>query len=280
MIEIKNHFLVPKSGVPGITADESPNHSGTFSNELPDTIVIHYTAGNSLASSVSWLKNPQAKASAHTVVGKTGDIVQLVPFNIKAWHAGRSHWKGRSGMNHYSIGIEIDNAGLLEKRADGYYTHFSKRIDNSQVVLARHKNGTEEQAWEAFTEKQIEAVELICLSIKEQYPIIDIVGHDDISPGRKIDPGPAFPLESLRNRVLFGRKDDQQDDQITEPETSAGVVSADYLNIRQQAAPDSPLVSDPLPKGTKLRILENDNGWLHVKVDMEGWVSQRWVKKI
>jgi N-acetylmuramoyl-L-alanine amidase len=175
MIEIKNHFFVPKSGVPGITADESPNHSGTFSNELPDTIVIHYTAGNSLASSVSWLKNPQAKASAHTVVGKTGDIVQLVPFNIKAWHAGRSHWKGRSGMNHYSIGIEIDNAGLLEKRADGYYTHFSKRIDNSQVVLARHKNGTEEQAWEAFTEKQIEAVELICLSIKEQYPSIDIV---------------------------------------------------------------------------------------------------------
>jgi N-acetylmuramoyl-L-alanine amidase len=171
MIDIKDHILKTGSHSSHITFDQSPNHSGIFAEGLPDTVVIHYTAGSSLESSVSWLKTPQAKASAHIVVGKSGNIVQLVPFNTKAWHAGSSKWKGRSGMNHFSIGIEIDNGGLLEKRADGFYTHFGKRIDNSQVVLAPHKNGGSEQAWEAYTEKQIETVEKICLSLKSNYPI-------------------------------------------------------------------------------------------------------------
>lgn len=280
-MKIKNHVLETGSDGYAITFDETTNHSGLFPEELPDTIVIHYTAGRSPESSVSWLKNPQAKASAHLVIGKTAGIVQLVPFNVKAWHAGKSQWKGRSGLNNFSIGIELDNAGLLEKRADGFYTHFGKHIDNSQVILAPHKNGGGEQAWEAFTDRQIEMTEQICLVLKEHYPIVDIVGHDDISPGRKVDPGPAFPLKSLKDKVLWGRKDDENDEGV-DPEfltQTVGVTSADYLNIRSRPTSRSSLVSEPLPKGTKLRILESQDGWLRIKVDMEGWVSSRWVKK-
>lgn len=279
-MEIKNHILKAASKSNAITFDESPNHSGKFAEELPDTIVIHYTAGGSLESSVSWLKNPRAKASAHVVIGKSGEIVQLIPFNVKAWHAGKSQWKGRSGLNHYSIGIEIDNAGLLEKRADGYYTHFGKRIDNSQVVLATHKNNDTEQAWEAFTEKQIETVELLCLMLKEHYPIDEIVGHDDISPGRKTDPGPAFPLNSLKEKVSRGRNDDDDQEDTDAPATEAGVVSADYLNIRSKPNTSASTLSEPLPRGTKLKIMETQNGWLRVKVDLEGWVYGDWIKKV
>ncbi|PWD99992.1 N-acetylmuramoyl-L-alanine amidase [Marinilabilia rubra] len=279
-MEISDHKLKCKNGDFSVSYEDSPNCSGPFTNELPDTIVVHYTAGSSLSSSVNWLTNPQAKASAHLVIGKSGEIVQLVPFNIKAWHAGRSNWKGRQGLNHYSIGIELDNAGMLEKRADGFYTCFGKRIDNSQVVLAPHKNGKEEKAWEAFTEKQIEAVEKICLIMRKKYPITEIVGHDDIAPKRKTDPGPAFPLNSLRDKVLMGRADNDGEDDIQDTTVSAGLVSADYLNIRSEPDGQSPLVSDPLPKGTRLKIKEEKSGWLRVNVILEGWVSKNWVNKV
>ncbi len=274
-MKIENHILKATGPGPEIQFDQSPNQSGAFADGLPDTIVIHYTAGSSVNSSATWLKNPQSGASAHVIVGKSGDILQLVPFNIIAWHAGVSQWKNRQGLNKYSIGIEIDNAGVLEKRGDGYYTHFGKHIDNSQVVLARHKNHADEQAWEAFTEKQLETVENLCLTLKNNYPIKNILGHDDIAPGRKTDPGPAFPLKSLRDKIIVGRKNDRDEDEKENLQT--GVITADYLNIRTQPSGSASLASDPLPKGTKLHILERKEGWLKVNVDIQGWVSENWV---
>ncbi len=270
-MKISTHKLQSSSGY-NITFDESPNHSGKFASELPDTIVIHYTAGSSLESSAKWLKNPQASASAHLIIGKSGDIIQLVPFNKIAWHAGVSNWNGRSGLNKYSIGIEIDNAGVLEKRAEGYYTYFGKRIDDSQVVLATHKNSITEQAWEAYNEKQLELVEEICLLLKEKYNITEIVGHDDIAPKRKQDPGPAFPLEKLRQKILFGRKEDEE-------VFTKGTVTANRLNIRKEPSTKADKVASPLLKGTDIKILEHKGDWLYVSTEIKGWVSKKWVEK-
>ncbi|MEM9685410.1 MAG: N-acetylmuramoyl-L-alanine amidase [Bacteroidota bacterium] len=206
MITIENHKLVSTSGDLDISYETTPNHSGAFQSGLPDTIIVHYTAGSSLESSVNWLKNPKAKVSAHLVVGKSGAVVQLVPFNTIAWHAGNSEWNGRTGLNSYSIGIEMDNAGLLEKQADGYYTYFGKRIPEDQVMLATHKHSSEEAPWEVYTEAQLAVVSDICIALKEDYNIVELLGHDDIAPERKLDPGPAFPLQQLRGKVLLGRK--------------------------------------------------------------------------
>ena len=201
MLTLEDHKLVDPENKRRISFRETPNHSGAFTGDLPDTIVIHYTAGASLESSVNWLTDPKAKASAHLVVGKSGDIVQLAPFNIKTWHAGKSSWKGRNSLNNYSIGIELDNAGILEKREDGYYSAFNKKIDSTNVVLARHRLDTVEKAWEAFTEIQIDVVTEACLILKDAYDIREIVGHDDIAPSRKRDPGPAFPMQELKSRL-------------------------------------------------------------------------------
>lgn len=268
-MKINNHKLLSTSGNT-ITFDESPNHSGKFAEGLPDTIVIHYTAGSSLESSATWLKNPQASASAHIIVGKSGNIIQLVPFNKIAWHAGISQWNGRSGLNKYSIGIEIDNAGILEKRAEGYYTYFGKRIDDSEVVLATHKNAHQEQAWEAFNEQQIERVEELCLLLKEKYNITEIVGHDDVAPIRKQDPGPAFPLEKLRQKILFGRKEG-------EGIFKKGIVTANKLNIRTEPTTKADKVTSPLPKGTEVTILQEKEDWVYVSTGIMGWVHKKWV---
>lgn len=275
-MKIKKHKLTASSGDKKVSFKETPNKSGVLAEGLPDTIVIHYTAGASLKSSANWLVNPQAKVSTHLIVGKTGDIIQLADFNIKTWHAGKSAWKGRTNLNSYSIGIEIDNAGQLTKRAEGYYTHFNTKIDDNNVVLAKHKLDTEEKAWEAYTAEQTTAVENICLLLKETYNIKEIVGHDDIAPDRKRDPGPAFPLQQLKDKILLGREDEEND--TPEPILAKGITTADYLNIRTKPSGDSPTVTDPLPKGTKVKITKTQGDWSYVKVQTEGWVSKKWIK--
>ena len=95
-----------------IEIGDSPNQGGPI---VPEYLVIHYTAGRSGASSARHFLDPEAKASAHIVLDRSGKIWQLVPFRRKAWHAGISAWAGRHGLNGFSIGIEIDNAGKLTK---------------------------------------------------------------------------------------------------------------------------------------------------------------------
>jgi N-acetylmuramoyl-L-alanine amidase len=279
-MKIEQHQLVAGSNDFDITIDNTPNVSREFSFGLPDTIIIHYTGGASLSSSVSWLKNPAAKASAHLVVGKKGEVVQLAPFNIKTWHAGESTWKNRSWLNNYSIGIEIDNAGALEQRVDGYYTNYGKKITDKNVVLASHKHQDVVRGWEAYTDKQLDAVQAICIELIAEYPIIEILGHEDISPGRKIDPGPAFPLKGLRDKVLLGRSDHPVSESTIANNIGFGIVTADYLNIRTNPSLDSLKVTNPLAKGTKVVLQETVGNWSRVRVDIEGWVNKDWLKII
>lgn len=279
MITIQNHKLTDPEGNSKISFQETPNVSGPFSSGLPDTIVIHYTAGSSLNSSASWLCNPNAKASAHLVVGKSGEVIQLAPFNIKTWHAGRSSWKGRDGLNQFSISIEIDNAGVLFRSPDGYFTSFNKKVASENVVLAKHKLDDMEKGWEAYTTAQIEVVEQICLALRQGYPITEIVGHEDIAPSRKRDPGPAFPMLSLQSKILIGRDEDLPD----APEEiliGDAIVRADNLNVRISPESGALLVSNPLRKDTKVKVEKTEGGWSYIKADIQGWVSTRWLKSI
>ena len=104
---IVNHRLVG-GGVIHIVCEKNRRGLGE-----PDMIILHYTGGTSAMSSAKFLARPDVKASAHVVIGRDGQVIQLVPFNIEAWHAGKSSYGGRSELNHYSIGIELDTLGQL-----------------------------------------------------------------------------------------------------------------------------------------------------------------------
>jgi N-acetyl-anhydromuramyl-L-alanine amidase AmpD len=137
----------------------SPNHGGIIT---PEIIVIHYTGDNSLSGAISWLCSPQSKVSAHLIVGKDGVVWQLLPLNTLGWHAGVSSYDGRTGVNSFSIGIE--NVGIGDNWPD------AQILVNKQLVEA----------------------------IKKNYNIKGVVGHEDVAPGRKSDPGPNYPW----NKVL------------------------------------------------------------------------------
>ena len=191
---------------------ESPNQGGPFAPELPDTIVIHYTAGANAESAIYTLCDRKRKVSAHLVVGRDGAVTQLLPFNIVGWHAGRSLWRERTSLNQYSIGIEIDNAGQLSERDGRYESWFGQTYPASEVVRDAHRNqslpGAHPQIrqpvsfWHRYTEVQFEVVETICAALIAAYGIYHILGHEEIAPDRKVDPGPAFPLDEMRARLL------------------------------------------------------------------------------
>ena len=197
-MKIRKHRLVGDR----IHHAESPNQGGPFGPGAPDTIVLHYTATASAEAAVQVLSDPAREVSAHVVVGRDGQIVQLVAFDTVAWHAGRSVWAGREGLNRYSLGIEVDNAGQLDERDGRFLSWLGREYPPAEVMRAVHRNQTAPSHWHRFTEPQLREVEELCAGLIEAYSIRQILGHEEIAPDRKVDPGPAFPLDGLRARLL------------------------------------------------------------------------------
>lgn len=159
-------------------------------------LVIHFTSGATAKSSIDFWKSPAAKgASAHIIIDRDGTIYQCRPFNRTCGHAGASKWKGFSGLNSCSIGIELANAG------DDI--NLAKKWSNLSIVSAKHKNGGVIQGWEAYPDEQISACIEVSKTIVSRYNLDDVIGHDDIAPDRKNDPGPAFPMKRLREFCGF-----------------------------------------------------------------------------
>jgi N-acetylmuramoyl-L-alanine amidase len=277
-MKIVNHRLFNDDDTP-IRYRESPNRGGKIANIR--YLVMHYTAGPSAEHSVNWLVNSTAKASAHLVIGRDGSITQLVPFDTVAWHAGQSEWQGVVGLNNSSIGIELDNAGSLEKAGNGWRAWFGTVYPPEQVIEAIHKNETNIRAWHLYTPEQLYVALEVSALLVNTYKLLDVLGHDDIAPGRKADPGPAFPMETFRSR-LFGRYEDKPD--VNLYETTAN------LNIR--VGPNTTFQSlaiSPLPRGTRLQATGQENGiWKEVDIVGEikgvsgarGWVHRGYVRPI
>ena len=145
---------------------------------LPITmIVLHYTGMESAEAAIRRLTDPVAKVSAHYLVNEDGVVLRMVAEDKRAWHAGRSHWRGITDVNSASIGIEIVNPG--------------------------HEFG-----YRPFAEEQIDALLPLVAEIKQRYDIGrgNVVGHSDIAPTRKQDPGELFPWSRLaRVRLALPR---------------------------------------------------------------------------
>ena len=152
-------------------------------------IILHYTAGSSAISSAKSLVRPDVKASAHVVIGRDGQVIQLVPFNIEAWHAGKSSYGGRSELNHYSIGIELDNLGQLRLEGGRFVAECGKEVPVGEVYT--EDSGGEPTYWHDYTDVQMRVLNEVCGLLVDTYPIGDIVGHSEVT-SRKVDPGPAL----------------------------------------------------------------------------------------
>ena len=131
-------------------------------------VVLHYTGMRDAESAIAWLRNPESRVSCHYLIAEDGQILRMVAEENRAWHAGLSYWRGERALNGCSIGIEIVNPG--------------------------HEFG-----YRPFTEEQMAALIPLLSGIVQRYRVApaNVVGHSDIAPARKEDPGELFDWERL-----------------------------------------------------------------------------------
>ncbi|MEP2530096.1 N-acetylmuramoyl-L-alanine amidase [Shimia sp.] len=135
----------------------------------PELIVLHYTAMTSAEAALERLCDPEAEVSAHYLICARGRVFQMVDEGMRAWHAGAGTWQGKDDINSRSVGIELDNRG-----------------DHP------------------FSEPQMAALETLlpAIMVRWNIPPAGIIGHSDMAPGRKIDPGPRFDWRRLARQGL------------------------------------------------------------------------------
>lgn len=156
---------------------KSPNFTERRGDhEKPSMIIIHYTGMKTGEEALERLCDPETGVSAHYVIEEDGRLFQLVDENKRAWHAGVSEWQGETDINSASIGIELVNPG--------------------------HEWGYRE-----FMEPQIEVLIELCCGLVAKYdiPLERVLGHEDVSPGRKQDPGELFPWDRLRSALKVAK---------------------------------------------------------------------------
>jgi len=135
-----------------------------FSIRKPNYVIIHHTAQDSLKQTINTFTISRTQVSSHYVVGRDGEIVQMLNDYLRSWHAGRGRWGNDTDLNSASIGIELDNNGS-----------------------------------EPFTQAQIESLLVLLKRLKWKYgiPAANFIGHSDIAPSRKVDPSTYFPWRKL-----------------------------------------------------------------------------------
>lgn len=231
-MKVINNRLCYDDGTP-VPFKPSPNVGGKL--KARKYLIIHYTATASASSAIGWMLNPTAKVSAHLHLDREGGWVQLVPFDVTAYHAGKSEWKGLSGLNSYTIGIEISNDGK-----------------------------------QYYTQKQIDALTEASIALHSEYNFEDILGHSDISPGRKVDPGRHFPMASFKSQVLNGGK----------PKLVVTKHTTTDLNLREGAGTNFKVL-EVLKKGVEVNVLSEKDNWSNVFICSSksiGWVSSSYLK--
>lgn len=220
-----------KAASPDWEWEKSPNfHVGRKPKFPVIGVVIHYTAGSSRESTINYFnkkevvwnekqpdgttmqKSAKVSASAHLVIGRDGKVTQMVDFNDRAWHAGDGiQWRGKkppTNINDFTIGLELCNWGKLERKEDAFYVwrpispkaaQFTTPYTGSSPIYAEGK------WWEPYPEEQIKATIAALKLILKLYPAItreNIVGHQDVSPHRKEDPGGVFPWAAVLEEIF------------------------------------------------------------------------------
>ena len=184
-----------------IKRNPSPNYSKKIRQKKSiKFIIIHYTGMQSEIASIKRLKNRKAKVSCHYLISRKGEITQMVKENKVAWHAGKSKWKNFNNLNDNSIGIELVNKG--------------------------HEFG-----YQNFSKNQLTSLISLCKFLKKRYMIKkeNFLGHSDIAPLRKLDPGEKFPWKKL-SKFKLGRwyRDDQKKLKLTNKE---GIKNLFFKNL-------------------------------------------------
>ena len=281
-MRVKNHKI------DGIPFRQAKSQGGVIA---PEIVILHDTASRLDQGSAAQYLRTSKNVSVHFVIERDGTIEQQVPLNRAAWHAGKSSYHGRSGCNGFSIGIEIVNPGKMNLRGEyKAVSWWGEEFDfdrDTLVEMSTPEHGA--GVWMAYTPAQIAAIESLLRALFDGIPTLkDITTHWYVSPGRKVDTNPLFPLEQIRALIL-GRDDpaDAAAGEISQPVSPALVrvkTAGSNLNLRRWPS-FNPNVIGAIPNGELVPVLRFGStsgpahGWAKVLYGgLEGWVSVNYLE--
>jgi N-acetylmuramoyl-L-alanine amidase len=231
-------------------------------------ILMHYTTGLRMESTIHHFLTPASNVSTHLLIGRDGRIVQFVPFNRIAFHAGTSWWNETRHINEYSIGIELDNAGGLRRAGVDLWKSGNTILPAERVARAAYwKRPNIQAAYEIFPEAQLEAAWQVIKALHERYGVQDILGHDDVNLISREDPGPLLtPVMQEWRQRLFGRPEPDV------PHFHLTTAADLFLNPGGGLVNESTGLHDPthLPAGTEVTLVQGNlnptAAWTKVRV--------------
>lgn len=273
--------------VEGVTFQKAHYIGGTI---IPEIVVLHDTAGRlEKGNSAAYLASANAgKVSVHFVIERDGTVVQQVPTNKQANHAGQSSFHGRQGCNGFSLGIEMVNPGKM--------TEVPTLPDHGRAwwgevlggCVAAHTTEHGDGIWMPYSSAQMDALlGLLEMLFRDIKTLRDITTHWYISPGRKVDTNPLFPLDHVRARIL-GRDDPAEAEALDASMATDGMVWVDTsgsgLNVRRWPS-FNPNIIASVPDRTVLPVLRrgtfDGRAWLCVLFDgREGWVVESYTRPV
>jgi len=190
-----------------IIFSRSPNFKTSKKTRNIEFLVIHYTGMKNFQSAVDRLKDPNSEVSSHYLISRSGRVLELVKPQDIAWHAGVSAWRGVKNINKNSLGIELENKGH-----DFGYQKFSKVQIKNLIILIK--------------------------KLKKKFKIknINIIGHSDVAPSRKIDPGEKFPwkLLSFQDVGIFHSLEEETLKYYRRKKIIGKVSNTEIINLAQK----------------------------------------------
>lgn len=170
-----------------------------------DCLLLHYTANEGLQAAVDMMR--ARGTSAHYIVGIDGEVRRIVRETNRAWHAGQSAWNGKDQLNHFSIGIELVNFGWAEAIEGGKLRRTQDDgvvyADAAPVPVVDDRPASQGFVWAGYPEAQLAALLPLIKDIVKRNKLdpTQVIGHEHVAPGRKRDPGPAFPWARVATQL-------------------------------------------------------------------------------
>ncbi|MGB3463897.1 MAG: hypothetical protein WBA74_01450 [Cyclobacteriaceae bacterium] len=236
--------------------------------ESADLVIIR-SSGIQLTQYTNGKNEHIVEQTSHVSINGDGLVQQFIPFNRQVSEPIPGSWEGIKDLRSRAIVINFENCGRLSKKAEHFVSACEKTFDTAEVFTGIHQNEESLSYWHKFSESQIQIAEKIIRCLTSTYQVKYILGNEEVCPGLKTDPGPAFPLEILRRKVIRESR-------------LFGLDNSMELNIANRFDLNTILgrqhQSDEQGKDAKIvNIRKKSGGWYKVNIDLGGFIKEEWV---
>lgn len=273
-MELVNHSLILANQSSPEVTDSGYVNTVAVAGRQPEALesidmIIIKSESNQLTHSTGYINGNNVESPAHVLINRDGLVTQFIPFNERTHQTIDGSWEGIKNLPSRSVIITFENYGRLEKQGDHFITICGKVVETTDVFTGIHQNEESLSYWQKFTESQVLIAEKIIRCLTTTYQVKYILGYEEVCPGLQTDPGPAFPLEIMRRKIMKENLVDQSEEHS-------------IINIAQQVDLSSIInnqnMEDDEKKDAKIvNIRRKSGGWYKVNIDLGGFIKEEWV---